>query len=328
MMKPINEWDELFMFSISDDIDKFIEKGHLTEVLKDFLTENVKFESDDMIIPAVITLSNSIRKEAITRLKSLKSSKKKHKDKPIENKKEKDNKKDLSNETHLVDNQEINNIEETIDSNVDETSITVDSIEENEPIEYFEDTHFICPSCGEYAVIKLDDSNSLICEKCNRVVSIKYVQSDEGFICPNCMELMEQNEGTTVICPQCEFICDISDFNNKIQDITPPKQEIKGIELKPIDKIYDFEELPLPLNDPEDKSITMDTMKLRMEQLRINGFFWNGEVFVSDEGKIFANIEILSYTTFHFETILKCLKEERRQQRLSSDLYKSELPWK
>ena len=80
MIKPLKEWNNDFLFSISDDIDKFIDKGHLTEVLKDFLAETVKFESDDMIIPAVIALSNSIRKEAVVRLKSIPVSKKKKKD--------------------------------------------------------------------------------------------------------------------------------------------------------------------------------------------------------------------------------------------------------
>ena len=427
MIKPLKEWNNDFLFSISDDIDKFIDKGHLTEVLKDFLAETVKFESDDMIIPAVIALSNSIRKEAVVRLKSIPVSKKKKKEEPkpesnvekpddqqsekqqlpesIEKcgegvEKEKDNEKTpetkknekpvnndnivvqeksavrqkpkvildpITPEEEAIINQMMDGPGSTDDGKAEmEMAIAADKSreEENEKQrmailanEKENDDNlqtiplYFCPECGQYDVMLSEDGKYFRCLDCGRNIEIAYIHNEEGLVCPNCGEIMAQDDDIEAICPQCDFTCDIQMFGSVTQEQAKDEsglleasglgevdhekegdkqlQEINEKIHQHADKIFTFEELPLPLTNPEDPNITTETMEMRVRQLKINGFFWNGEVFLLDEGVINAPIEVLGYKQFRFEDFLHDLKEQKRQYRLNKTIGpNTSLPWK
>lgn len=409
MMKSLKEWNNDFLFSISDDIDKFIDKGHLTEVLKDFLAETVKFESDDMIIPAVIALSNSIRKEAVGRLKSIPVTKKKSKkeepkpesnveklddqqsekqqipetiegdgkviegkETPVETttttKNEEPINKDnldvkdksatrrkqkviidpITPEEEAIINQMMDGPGSTDDGNAEmEMAIAADKSreEENEKQrmsilanEKENDDNlqtiplYFCPECGQYDVMLSEDGKYFRCLDCGRNIEIAYIHNEEGLVCPNCGEIMTQDDDIQAICPQCDFTCDIQMFGPVTQEQSKDESglleasglgevnhEVEGDkQLQQLNekihqqatKLYDFEELPLPLSNPEDPTINEDTMKMRFRQLKINGFFWNGEVFLLDEGVVNCPIDVLGYKPFRFEDFLRDLKEK------------------
>jgi hypothetical protein len=443
MMKPLKDWNNDFLFSISADIDKFIDHGHLTEVLKSFLAESVKFEADDQIIPSVIAISNSIRKEAVERLKSIPISKKKKKEEPkqesnVEKPDKQENKEQqvpetiegdgkvvegketpiettptdkneepvnkdnpdvkekpatrrkqkiiqdpITPEEEAIINQMMDGPGSTDDGKAEmEMAIAADnaveakfksqhpltekesfkSDEESEKVailtnEQKEDDlpvtlSYYCPQCGQFDVMLSEDGKSLQCLDCGRNIEAKYIHNEEGLICPNCDEPMIVDEDNIhAICPQCEFICEVLKFGPTTQEQAKDEsgllkasglgeidhekegdkqlQEINEKIHQHADKIFTFEELPLPLTNPEDPNITNETMEMRVRQLKINGFFWNGEVFLLDEGVINAPIEVLGYKQFRFEDFLRDLKDQKRQYRLNKTMGpNTSLPWK